>query len=224
MNIAEWDEHKIGIDRLTKRYGFRSDYFLKVGMTLEYVEYHHKNFSKNEITNYMQDIGKLFAKVFGSCVSQDQCQMMNSQTPQGEVNLNSRLSYIPVPVAHVLRDGKKYLVDAKEIIEGDIVQIDSKVSGVVPADIVLYEASDELEIGAYLDTYDLAGKHFDRNDPFPIPDSATKKQVTTDDGESITDFILDSPNFVPMGARIIDGHGKGICIRTANRTVKALLR
>lgn len=51
--ISLWDDHKIGIDNLCKRFGFRSDYFLKVGMTLEYVDFYHKTFGKNEITNYI---------------------------------------------------------------------------------------------------------------------------------------------------------------------------
>ena len=65
--------------------------------------------------------------------------------------MNERLSYVPIPVAHVLRDGKKYLVDAKEIIVSDIVFLDAKVSGVIPADIVLFETSDDFEICPYTD-------------------------------------------------------------------------
>ena len=53
------------------------------------------------------------------------------------------MSYVPIPVAHVLRDGKKYLIDAKDIIVGDLVYLDSKVSGVIPADIILCETSDD---------------------------------------------------------------------------------
>ena len=64
--------------------------------------------------------------------------------------MNHRLSYLPVPVAHVLRDGKKYLVDAKDIIVGDLVYLDSKVSGVIPADIVLCETTEDFEISSYI--------------------------------------------------------------------------
>lgn len=53
------------------------------------------------------------------------------------------MSYVPIPVAHVLRDGKKYLIDAKDIIVGDLVYLDSKVSGVIPADIILCETSED---------------------------------------------------------------------------------
>ena len=57
------------------------------------------------------------------------------------------------------------------------MHIDSKVSGIAPADIVLYEASENLQIGSYLDTFDHTGKHFQRDDNFSVPDSATKKCV-----------------------------------------------
>jgi len=76
------------------------------------------------------------------------------------VDLNHRLSYIPIPVAHVLRDGKKYLVDAKDIICGDLVYLDSKVSGVIPADIVLCDSSDDFEITSYVHTFDQKNYHF----------------------------------------------------------------
>ena len=78
------------------------------------------------------------------------------EIPTGEVNLNNRLSYIPVPVAHVLRDCKRFLVDAKEIIVGDIVILDSKVSGIIPADIILLETSEseEFVISNYAESFD----------------------------------------------------------------------
>ena len=40
----------------------------------------------------------------------------------------------------------------------------------------------------------------------------------------MTDFVLDAPNFVPMGARLISGYGKGICVKIGNQTIKALLK
>ena len=76
-----------------------------------------------------------------------------------EVNLNNRLSYIPIPVTHVLREGKKYLVDSKELIVGDIVHLDSKISGIIPADIVLFQTSNEFEISPYTETFDSGNKH-----------------------------------------------------------------
>lgn len=58
-------------------------------------------------------------------------------------NISQRLSYIPIPVAHVLRDGQKFLIDAKDIIVSDLVYLDAKVSGVIPADLVLFETSED---------------------------------------------------------------------------------
>ena len=60
---------------------------------------------------------------------------------QGEVDMNNRLSFIPIPVTHVLRDGKKFFIDAKDLIVSDIVYLDSRVSSVIPADVILFETS-----------------------------------------------------------------------------------
>ena len=86
---------------------------------------------------------------------------VEGETPAGEVNMNSRLSYIPVPVAHVLRDGKRFLVDAKDIIVSDVVFLDSKVSGIIPADILLTAVSENEEflISNYIDAFDPGNKH-----------------------------------------------------------------
>ena len=51
IKILEMDEHKLSIEALCDRFGYRSEYFLKVGVTLGYVEYAHKNYGKNEITD-----------------------------------------------------------------------------------------------------------------------------------------------------------------------------
>lgn len=91
--------------------------------------------------------------------------------------MNSRLSYIPVPVAHVLRDGKRFLVDAKDIIVSDVVFLDSKVSGIIPADILLTAVSENEEflISSYVDTFDLGNKHLAEFRQGTIPESAYKK-------------------------------------------------
>lgn len=69
------------------------------------------------------------------------------------------MSVVPIPVAHVLRDGKKFLIDAKDIIVSDLVYLDAKVSGMIPADLILYEVSDDFEIGSYLEVFDPKKKH-----------------------------------------------------------------
>jgi len=48
-----------------------------------------------------------------------------------------------------------------------------------------------------------------------MPETATKKKVCEAD-EKIPELILNAPNFVPMGARLYSGFGKGICIRIGN--------
>ena len=57
------------------------------------------------------------------------------------MDMNNRLSFIPVPVTHVLRDGKKFFIDAKDLIVSDIVYLDSRISSVIPADVILFETS-----------------------------------------------------------------------------------
>ena len=37
--ILLWDEHKIGIEELCARYGYRSEYLIKIGVTNAYVKY-----------------------------------------------------------------------------------------------------------------------------------------------------------------------------------------
>lgn len=94
------------------------------------------------------------------------------------MDLNNRLSFVPVPVTHALRDGKKFFIDAKDLIVSDIVYLDSKVSSVIPADIILYEASPDFLIANYLDTFDSGNKHFYlmRKNGYKVPETAMKKQ------------------------------------------------
>lgn len=100
----------------------------------------------------------------------------------GEVDLNNRLSFVPVPVTHVLRDGKKFFIDAKDLIVSDVVCLDSRVSSVIPADVILIEASEDFLIASYLDTFDSGNKHFYqmRKDGYRVPESAIRKQGMID--------------------------------------------
>lgn len=145
--------------------------------------------------------------------------------------MTNRLSFIPVPVTHVLRDAKKYLVDSKDIIVGDVIYLDAKVSGIIPADMILFETSPHFLVSSYLDTFDSKSKHLYefRTPNHAMPESASRKFVAytlpeDEFKEPHPNFILDSPNFVPMGARLFTGHGKGICVKIGNNTIKALLR
>ena len=90
-----------------------------------------------------------------------------------------RLSFIPIPVAHVLRDGKRYLLDFKDIIVGDVVYLDSRISGIIPADIILFETSPDFIISSYIDTFDQGNRHlYDfRTNGYVLPDTATNKSA-----------------------------------------------
>jgi hypothetical protein len=84
-------------------------------------------------------------------------------------------------VAHVLRDCKRFLVDSKDIIVGDVVILDSKVSGIIPADIILVETSENEEfiISSYSDSFDPKNSHLYsfRNGVVELPTTASKKQA-----------------------------------------------
>ena len=54
LKIMEMDEHKLDINGICDRFGYRSEYFLTVGVTLGHVEYAQKQLGKNEITSYFQ--------------------------------------------------------------------------------------------------------------------------------------------------------------------------
>lgn len=70
--LATWDEHTLGTDLLCDRYGYQSEYFLRVGVTNSYVKYWQNMHGKNEITTYWKNLGKM---IFGSCYT-DQCGMI----------------------------------------------------------------------------------------------------------------------------------------------------
>jgi hypothetical protein len=63
--ILEWDEHKIGIEAICSRLGYRSDYLLNYGITNAHVTYRQKQFGKNEISTFYGNIRKYVFGVFG---------------------------------------------------------------------------------------------------------------------------------------------------------------
>lgn len=262
--IVNWDEHRININELCARLGYRPDYLLHVGLTNAYAKKMQDIFGKNEITT--ATIGSYLAKMFGLCVSPESCDsrqqdwypgsdadkaqlgcQIKDKEPganDGEINMMKRLTFVPIPVAHVLRDGKKYLLDFKDIVVGDVVFLDAKISGIIPADIILCETSPDFNISAYTDTFDKANRYlYDfRKEGYQLPLTATRKSAsytpatptppdqiplarpTYAEACEFPEFILDSPNFVPMGGRLYCGSGKGICIRIGNKSLKATLR
>ena len=64
---------------------------------------------------------------------------------------------------------------------GDVVILDSKVSGIIPADIILIETSEEEEfiISSYSDSFDPKNSHLYsfRNGAAEVPPTASKKQA-----------------------------------------------
>lgn len=179
------------------------------------------------MTSYYFDFKKLFQPFCYSCTSGSAPQCYTGMPKAVDVDVNQRLSFVPIPLAHVLRDGKKYLIDAKDIIVSDLVHLDSKVSGIVPADLILYETSEDFKIGSYLESFDASNKHlaYLRKSGSTLPPTATVKVGSMEAPASEQDLcILDAPNFVPMGTRLLSGSGKGICIRIGNDTIQALLR
>ena len=89
--VMEMDEHKIGMDAICDRLGYRSDYFMLVGVTLGHVEYAQKKYGKNEITSYKSDFHRLFSSLFG-CYTSESCSKKVNASGQ-DVNMNQRLSY-----------------------------------------------------------------------------------------------------------------------------------
>jgi len=144
------------------------------------------------------------------------------------------MSHLPISKVEVLRDGQKVLVEAKEIVVADVVYLDSKMGGLIPADIILVETdgSEEFKINSYLEAFDSSNKHFKHiREAEVIPETATKKAATyqpnytpsPEDLEAIPGLILDSPSFVPMGAKLYSGSGYGICVRIGNDTIQGLV-
>ena len=147
------------------------------------------------------------------------------------MNQMSRLSHVPTLKVDVLRDGQKTLVEAKEIVVADVVFLDSKVGGIIPADILLIETdgTEDFVISSYLEAFDSSNKHLKhlRTEGVSIPESATKKVAnfipnntpSPEEIDSYPELILDSPVFVPKGAKLYSGSGYGICIRIGNNTI-----
>ena len=67
--IYSWDEHQITSTELCNRYGYRPDYYFKVGLTNAYVKIQQAKFGKNEISSFLKDMAQMTSKVFGACVS-----------------------------------------------------------------------------------------------------------------------------------------------------------
>ena len=70
MNLIwKWDEHLISTEELCNRFGFKSEYYFKNGLTNAYVKIQQSKLGKNEISSFFKDFVHSTAKIFGACVS-----------------------------------------------------------------------------------------------------------------------------------------------------------
>ena len=59
-----------------------------------------------------------------------------------------------MPLAHYVRGGKRIMGPEKEIVLGDIVILKAETGLPCPADVLLFEASEDLETETYLNVMD----------------------------------------------------------------------
>jgi len=105
---------------------------------------------------------------------------------------------LAAPKAFVIRDCQEEKVDALEIVPGDIVALSA--GNKVPADIRLFEIN-ELEIDESMLT----------GESIPV-----EKQVYTIDKNNI--LVVDQVNMAFMGSVVTQGKGKGVVVRTGEKT------
>lgn len=105
-------------------------------------------------------------------------------------------NFIP-PIANVIRDGKTCQIEARMMVPGDIVII--SVGENIPSDTVIFE-SKEMKVN----NASLTGEPIDI---LMDPDAAPK------------DFIMEAQNTCFFGTSCSAGKGKGVAIKTGDRTV-----
>jgi sodium/potassium-transporting ATPase subunit alpha len=105
-------------------------------------------------------------------------------------------NFIP-PTATVIRDGEVKTLPAKLIVPGDLVVISTGQS--IPCDLVLFQAN-EMKVNNASLTGESEDIHIDPSLP-PVEN------------------IFESKNVAFFGTECTAGSGKGICIKTGDRTV-----
>ena len=101
--------------------------------------------------------------------------------------------------AECIRDGKPKMVEAKQIVPGDIVLV--KSDQMIPADVVLFECSEGMKVNQSA----LTGEYGDQG--------RSAKHNSHN--------IFESPNVAFFGTECTEGYGKGIVIRTGDDTALA---
>ena len=130
------------------------------------------------------------------------------------------------PYANVVRHGLNHLMQANQIVIGDIVRVSKDISSVTPCDMIILETSGQFTVSSYLEIMDKP--HLDMfeyrtlGEELP-PGACIKRGGFGLLGKSakikkneFKNLILNSPNFVPMGVQILQGEAKGICIKLGN--------
>jgi sodium/potassium-transporting ATPase subunit alpha len=105
-------------------------------------------------------------------------------------------NFIP-PIANVIRDGKTCQIDARMMVPGDIVIIG--VGENIPSDTVIFE-SKEMKVN----NASLTGEPVD---------------ILMDPEAPPKDFIMEAQNTCFFGTSCSAGKGKGVAIKTGDRTV-----
>ncbi|KAJ1561048.1 hypothetical protein HK405_005089, partial [Cladochytrium tenue] len=117
------------------------------------------------------------------------------QQQKSQAILESFLNLIPSQ-CHVIRDGKRSQIAAKDLVIGDIVYVNS--GDKVPADLYIF-ASNELKV----DNSSLTGE--------AEPQERSKRQTH--------DNPLETANLVFNGTLAVNGDGYGVVVRTGDHTV-----
>ena len=147
-------------------------------------------------------------------------KMLLSHAGKGIKNKHA-LGLPDCPIANVTRDGKKSATDARDLVLGDVVWVKAGFDEKAPCDMLLIEG--EVKSIGYMELLD--EKHRDilefKSLGRELPSSVFQKKGSfcTDWREGFEGLIINAPNFLPMGSRIISGEAKGICIRIGNQTI-----
>lgn len=224
-----WDEHKIPLEELCKRYYTDS----KNGLTSAKAEQLFKEIGPNELAKkeavpwYCLFIGELtgffslllwfgsFLCFIGYGIQPDKEDMSNLylgvvlaavtlitgifsylQASKSAEMMAQFENFIP-PIANVIRDGKTQAIEARMMVPGDLVII--AVGENIPADTIIFE-SKEMKVN----NASLTGEPLD---------------ILMDPEAPKESFIMEAKNCCFFGTSCSAGKGKGIAIKTGDRTI-----
>ena len=82
-----------------------------------------------------------------------QLTYMRSHHGKG-IRIKNQDKIIDLPIASYIRDGKRVMAPEKDIVLGDIVVLKAEMGLPCPADVLLFEASEDFETETYLNVMD----------------------------------------------------------------------